>query len=117
MAQKTKQIIIIIVVIVVAFFCFKMFFADTQPVDTALVADQVNSATFVDGQVILNLLDKLNQVTIDESIFTNKVFVSLVNSEKLIEDQAAGRPNPFLPIGIDNSGSLFRQSTSSVRTR
>jgi hypothetical protein len=116
MTQRTKQIIIVIVIIIIAFIGFKMFFAPKVSPDTTLVADQATSAQFVDGQTILVLLNNLNQVTLDDSIFSNNIFISLVDFERPIQDQVIGRQNPFLPIGIDGSGITLPLSTSSAST-
>lgn len=116
MTQKMKQIIIAVVIIIVAFFGFRTFFAPDNTGDTALVAEQSSVVNFSEGQVILTLLKKLNQVTLDRSVFSNKVFLSLINFEQPIEDQAVGRQNPFLPIGRDNS-AFSLPATSTPRAR
>ncbi len=112
MTQNIKQIVITIVIIVIAFVGFKMFFSNDEATGVALTADQNINSEFVDGQTILILLNKLNRVTLDNSIFTNKIFTSLVNFERPISEQAIGRPNPFLPIGTDSAV----QSTISATT-
>lgn len=117
MNQKTKQIIIAVVVIIVAFFGFKFFFPSSAPTDNTLVTDNSSATQFVDGQTILALLGQLNKVTLDESIFTNKIFTSLVSFGVPIQDQAISRPNPFSPIGIDSSAAALPRGTSTVQTR
>lgn len=116
MTQKIKQIIIALVIIVVAFIGFKMFFT-SEPSDVALVATQADTEQFVDGQLILALLRKLDSLILDDSVFTNKVFSSLVSFERPIEDQIPGRKNPFLPIGIEDSNLLIKKATTTTRTR
>ncbi len=113
MNQKTKQIIIIIIVIVISFIGFKMFFANDEPTDVALVSEGTNPQVFVDGQAILILLDKLKQVTLDDSIFASPAFTNLVSFERPIQSQVLGRQNPFLPIGVDTAGAVRAVSTSS----
>lgn len=114
MNQKTKQILIIVAVIIVAFVGYQMFFSNSTPADSTLVADQAPATQFVDGQTILALLDSLNLVTLDNSVFTNKTFVSLLDFERPIQDQVVGRPNPFLPIGVDGSGTILPKGTSTA---
>ncbi|MFA7252438.1 MAG: hypothetical protein WC027_01120 [Candidatus Paceibacterota bacterium] len=111
MTQKIKQIIIAVIVIIVAFVGFKMFFGNSS--DEALVEDKASSAQFVDGQAILFLLGKLNQVTLDTSIFTSSVFTSLESFERPVEDQAISRNNPFAPIGVENQ--VVKTATSTTR--
>jgi hypothetical protein len=99
MSQNIKQIIISIVIIVVAFIGFKAFFAPEE--GPSLSADK-NAKTFADGQAILKLLKRLEEVTLDASIFSSAVFNSLSSFEKDIPTQAIARPNPFAPIGTDS---------------
>lgn len=114
MTQNIKQIIIAAIVIIVAFVGFKMFFGSDGPADEALAVDNASSAQFIDGQAILVLLGKLNQVTLDESIFTSSVFSSLESFEKPVEDQAISRNNPFAPIGVENQ--TIKPATSTATT-
>lgn len=116
MTQKIKQIIIALVIIVVAFIAFKMFFSSDSS-NVALVSEKANSEEFIDGQIILNVLNKLSAITLDDSVFSNKVFTSLVSFERTLEPQIPGRQNPFLPIGVEGSGSQVSRGTSTVRTR
>lgn len=99
MNQKTKQIIIILIIIVISFIGYKMYFVSSEPAGTALTAEKSVTPGSADGQVILALLGRLENVKLDESIFSNEVFNRLVNFERPIESQTIGRPNPFLPIG------------------
>jgi hypothetical protein len=117
MNQKTKQIIIAIVIIIVAFLGFKFFFPSAGSPDSALTAQSASSAQFVDGQTILASLGQLNKVTLDESIFTNKIFASLISFSVPIQDQAIGRQNPFSPIGVDSSAVILPRGTSTVQAR
>jgi len=115
MSQKTKQIIISLIIIIVAFIGYKMFYVSDQPSDSTLVAEQATNAQFVDGQTILVLLNNLNRVTLDDSIFSNKIFVSLTDFGRPIEDQIIGRQNPFLPIGVDGLGIILPKGTSTSK--
>jgi hypothetical protein len=107
MTKITKQIILTLVVIIAIFIGYKMIFLNSESDDTTLVAEPAPNAQFIDGQIILTLLDNLEKVTLDESIFSDKVFVSLVSFERPIPNQLIGRDNPFLPIGrgISNIGT------------
>jgi len=116
MTKITKQIIIGAVVVIIAFVVFKVFFSNNTPSDTTLVPDQTN-ITVAGSQNILALLSSLNKVTLDDSIFSDRIFTSLTSFERPIEDQAIGRENPFLPIGIDGSVITLPKATTTTRVR
>lgn len=99
MTKTVKQIIIAIVVIIVIFIGYRMLFPGEGSSETTLVTDQPASVQIADSQVILALLDKLDKIKLDDSVFSNKVFVGLVDFSRPIAPQAIGRQNPFLPIG------------------
>ncbi|MFA7252768.1 MAG: hypothetical protein WC027_02835 [Candidatus Paceibacterota bacterium] len=114
MTQKIKQIIIAAVIIIVAFVGFKMFFGNDGPADEALAVENTATGQFIDGQAILVLLGRLNQVKLDESIFSSSVFTSLESFEKPIEEQAISRNNPFAPIGVENQ--IIKPATTTATT-
>lgn len=116
MKQTTKQIFIVIVVIVAAFIGFQMFFVTDTASDVSLVADELNPVYIIDGPEILAQLNRLNQVDLDGSVFSNKIFTSLVSFERPIADQVSGRSNPFLPIGVNGATTLPR-GTSTLPVR
>ena len=116
MTKITKQIIIAAVVIIIAFVVFKVFLSSDVSSDTTLVSDQT-TPTVAGSQNILALLSSLNKVTLDDSIFSDKIFTSLTSFERPIEDQAIGRENPFLPIGVDSFVVTLPKATTTTRVR
>lgn len=114
MNSKTKQIIIALVIIVAAFVAYNMFFVSDDTSSGALVSDNQNQPQLVDGQVILSLLNKLDKVDLDDSIFSNKTFISLQSFKRELEGQVSGRQNPFMPIGVEGSGSLLLKNASTT---
>ena len=117
MTQKIKQIIVAVVIIRGAFLGFIMFFAPSVSGDATLIAELSQASDFAEGQVILALLAKLNRVTLDRIVFSDKVFTSLVSFEQPIANQVIGRQNPFLPIGKDGSGVILPQSSTTPQLR
>lgn len=117
MTSKTKQIIIAVVIIVVAFVGYQMFFVKDNSGGQAIAPDGVNKAPFIDGQAILVLLGKLKEVSLNEDVFSDKVFVSLQSFERPIESQVMGRKNPFATIGTEGSGVVITTSSSTPRLR
>jgi hypothetical protein len=118
MTQKIKQIIIGTVVIIIAFVGFRMFFSKSEPADATLITEQASNPEFIDGQIILSLLDKLDKVVLDDTVFSNEIFVSLVSFDRELDGQIIERKNPFLPIGVENSAIVLPvKGTSTVPKR
>ncbi len=113
MSQKIKQIIIVIVIVGISFFGFKMFFTSDTPAGVSLSVDSSGDTYFSAGQEILLLLEQLSNISLDNSIFSNQIFLSLVSFERPLDPQIEGRPNPFLPIGRDTP---IPNNTSNTRT-
>lgn len=52
---------------------------------------------------ILRILGSIQNISLDDDIFTNPVFQALEDSRFVIPKPVRiGRPNPFLPIGFDD---------------
>ena len=114
MTSKTKQIIIAVVIIVIAFVGFKVFFGSTDSGSATLATDApATTPELIDGQAILILLNRLGQVKLDTSIFSDPIFASLTSFARPIPNQIPGRKNPFAPIGADGPGVI---STSTPAT-
>lgn len=113
MNPKTKQIIAL-VIIVAAFIAYSMFFVSGDKSNSAVESSNQDQPQLVDGQVILSLLNKLDEVNLDDSIFSNKTFISLQSFKRELEGQVSGRQNPFMPIGVEGSGSLLLKNASTT---
>ncbi len=63
----------------------------------------------------LNLLLSVKNIKLDDTIFSDVAFTSLHDSSiTLTPDGTEGRPNPFAPIGVDNTAST--QATTPAST-
>ena len=60
------------------------------------------SGTVVVGQDILDLVDKLNMISIDSSLFSGALVSNLKDFSATLLPEQEGRFNPFLPVGIEN---------------
>lgn len=101
MSQKNEKLtIIIFTIIIIAFIAYKFLFVDGNS-QTSITVDKALAEDLSESQAIITKLNKLRQLTLDDSIFSNSVFASLINFNRSVQEQVAGRSNPFLPIGID----------------
>ncbi len=84
---------ILTILLVVAYY---VMFAgnDSGPVITS-TADDPNAAV---SQNLLLTLNSLNVIKLDETVFSDPVFVSLSDFGVIIPAQPIGRRNPFAPI-------------------
>src|SRR5579859_7997317 len=58
------------------------------------------SSDSVVSQDLLATLQNLHTIKLDNSIFTDPVFVSLTDFGVTIPPEPVGRPNPFVPITV-----------------
>jgi hypothetical protein len=84
-----------------------------------LPVEGIPSEVSNDGAKILAILDKLKNITLDVSIFTNPMFQNLSDFTVELAPEPVSRPNPFAPIGKDvliatDSGATITTSPFSV---
>lgn len=117
MKTNIKKIIIVLVVIVLAFVAYQYFFAKETPAkpSTALssskTATNTTSATTAKTTTtakapavkkeadFLSTLLNISKIKVDGTIFSSPSFNSLQdNNVPIVNEQTAGRPNPFAPL-------------------
>lgn len=113
---------VLIVLLVVAYFMF--FKGDEElPATGSLVAEQVGAdgmpiaSSDVDlgpGSDLLPFLFQLNSLKLDDSIFSDPVFLSLEDFTVEIAEQPQGRINPFAPLGRESRPTVQTSSRVSA---
>jgi hypothetical protein len=100
MTPKLKKIIIIVVAIVVILFVYYMFVNKED--DTSLLvtssSSEMSEKNKILGQKITKTLIQIKDIKLEKAIFTNEVFLSLIDSRVKIDSQPVGRKNPFAPL-------------------
>jgi hypothetical protein len=92
--------VVLVVLLVGGYF---MFFQGGSGAPTLSSSDQ-NSVV---SQNLLATLQSLHTIKLDDSIFSNPVFVSLQDFGVTIPPENVGRRNPFLPLtGVVTNSSL-----------
>lgn len=90
---KNKGILATIAVFILAMFLYNFFSAsDALPVSIDLSAPSI-------GADLLQIYDKLQQVTLDQAVFSSAGYRELTDFSESIPPQPTGRPNPFDLIG------------------
>jgi len=98
---KYKTIVLIIAIVVVVFALY-LYFLDRDDKGPLLGSESVSSgASAIVGKEFLATLLELRSLKLDETIFSKKSFISLVDFSQEVLPQPAGRTNPFLEIGVD----------------
>src|SRR3989344_2767864 len=98
MSKKIISFIIIVVLIAAAFW----YLQNSQSTDSSLTA-QVQAPQSVDAKYIYGLLQKMKEVRLDDSIFSNTTFLNLRDNSVTLSPQTKGRNNPFAPLGTGGS--------------
>ena len=111
--MSKNKIIIIIVVVVAGILAYMYLTKGDSTSGLSLVAENKTAADFSDAKDILNLLNRMSQIKLDDSIFQDQGFESLKDTTVVLTDLPSGRNNPFAPLG--SSGSVG--SKTQVQTK
>ncbi|MBI4155754.1 MAG: hypothetical protein HY507_00800 [Candidatus Zambryskibacteria bacterium] len=85
------------IVIILSFLIYSFFF------DSKLSVSPLAENSPMVGQDILTLVEKLKTISIDPSILSSSLFISLKDFGILLTSEPQGRSNPFAPIGAEFS--------------
>ncbi len=94
-----NNIITIILVVVIGMVAFWYLTKTDSP--TSYLAASEKTANSTDAKYIYTILQKVRQVSLDDSIFQNPIFQNLKDNTAEFPLQDSGRSNPFAPIGND----------------
>ncbi len=67
--------------------------------------EQETGVTVEEGRAVLALLNDLRSLSLDETFFSNRIFMSLEDWSVVLVPEPMGRANPFAPIGQDTTSS------------
>jgi hypothetical protein len=109
-SPNTKKIIIGVVALLAVLGGVYFYFSggsDAIPVDLIVPSD--NQPV---GQDIIDLVAKVDSLSIESSLFSSTLFTNLKDASVPITPEAQGRPNPFAIIGLE-VGSFLQGNVSS----
>jgi len=88
-----------VLLLIGGFISYDVFFAARSKAQSPLVTESEGGAvTSVIAPEDLQILQKINSIVLDNSIFSDKVFQSLHDYTVQLIPEPTGRPNPFAPI-------------------
>ncbi|MCX6719365.1 MAG: hypothetical protein NTZ38_03265 [Candidatus Taylorbacteria bacterium] len=104
-----KSWIVVAILIVVAVIVYYAFFSGSSVGDSATLQEQ--SDEDIVGIETLSLLNQIQSLRIDKSVFQSAAYQSLEDYTVQIPPVNIGRPNPFAPlssVGFSASSSVSR---------
>ncbi|MEO8637663.1 MAG: hypothetical protein ABI430_02045 [Candidatus Taylorbacteria bacterium] len=113
--MSTKKITIIIGVLIallLVFIGYKYLNKGTPSTSDAL--EQSGQPQTLVGKDIIAELQTVNSITMSDTIFRTKTFLSLQDFSRKVTAEPQGRSNPFAPIGV---GNLSQPISTSTQTR
>ena len=97
---KNKKIILPVIILVVILGLIGYFYISSSGNSGDLLVQADKSANDqVVGKDLLMALNRLNAITLDDSLFRDAIFATLNDFSVEIVPQAVGRNNPFSPLG------------------
>jgi hypothetical protein len=113
--NKNKQIIMVLLLVASAIGTFLYFNKTKEDVSSTAVASAQKTSSFIEGKEILEILNKLKNVTLSVNIFSNEIFKSLIDGTVSPIYETPSRNNPFAPFGVGNvnSGAPAQNSTTT----
>ena len=99
-----KSIITVLIIVLVGMIAFS-YFNNTPDVSQSLLVTDVKSTDSDQAKYIYSMLQKLSQVTLNNSIFLEPAFQNLKDNNVDFPSQPAGRENPFAPVGSDSNAT------------
>lgn len=102
--MSTKSIAFLIIFAIIVFgagYYYKTKYAPTE--DTSDINIAVASTQKIGAKTLI-LLNQVNSLNLDTSIFDNEIFRNLKEYPVLIPDQPVGRINPFAPYVKSGTG-------------
>ena len=107
------KLLVILGVIMAAGFAWYFLLGSSPAPASPLSATPVNGANASDKNIVATLLT-LHAVTLDGTIFSNPVFVSLKDFSTAIVPEPVGRPDPFAPFSRENAASATSTRSTQI---
>jgi hypothetical protein len=107
--KKNKMTILGGLGMVAALYVYLNYFGSSSAPLTATNPDQIS------GDLLVTL-NSLHTIKLDQTIFADPVFVSLSDFGLPLGTQAAGRRNPFAPVGAGATNSASPSTAPATKT-
>ncbi len=115
--SEIKNIVIFVAILGGLYFAYSFFFADETSSPTVVTAAPGGGGSV--GGEVLPLLLELKKIKLDQSIFSDQVFLQLKNFgvELFLVESDKGRVNPFAPLDatVATSSTQINVSVGTLR--
>jgi hypothetical protein len=114
--SSSKNTVIISVVLIVSLVLVYFYFeGSTTPFGGSLLQSQAGESV---GSAELTLLNQIQSLKIDVSLFTDPSYETLQDYSVAIPTENVGRPNPFAPLlNLSNTGSRGIETSQGSSTQ
>lgn len=109
-----NNIILIVSVAIVGIFAYS--YLNKTDTSTSYLAQDTATTDSTEARYVYNLSQKIKPLELKDDIFKSEVFLNLRDNTVDFPRQAAGRNNPFAPLGSDTL-SPTQSTSSSLNTR
>jgi predicted negative regulator of RcsB-dependent stress response len=93
----TKKLVGLALLIAGGLAGYQLFASHPVAAESSLTA--VNASDDIESSALISMIDKIESIQLDNSIFANSVFLSLEDNTVTLPTPVVGRPNPFAPVG------------------
>lgn len=109
-----KVIVSLVTLIFLGYVGYGLF---TQTVEVPVDSQDASTIGGASSQDILILVEKMEKVSFDNSMFSSVLFTSLIDYSFPTTPELKGRPNPFAPIGVDQVVTTQVTVTNSSKVK
>ena len=100
--MNTKSIVTVTLLIVLGFLAYTFLFNPGEKTPILITEKPILLQENVKGKELLKILLSLNNIKLDDEIFSSPLFMNLQDMTITLPDVGGkGRKNPFAPIGFD----------------
>lgn len=114
MFQKYKKVIIGVLVLILGFVAYTIFFKPNPQSDSLLKNSNPKQVNNV-GQEIIRSLSKIKSLNLDQGVFSDPIYLRLIDDSEDISEPQVGRENPFEPIQAENVSKSVEEGGVNIQ--
>ncbi|MBI2618257.1 hypothetical protein HYW58_02280 [Candidatus Kaiserbacteria bacterium] len=99
--KKYKNILLVTGILIIAFIGYSLFSDGSDGVSVLVSSPTSGSQTRGNNELLL-LLVSLESISLDDSLFNDPAFKSLIDFGQALIPEPVGRLNPFAPVGSES---------------